>query len=278
MHGGTQTTLNALQQNFWIVNGRNAVKKVIHKCVICARAKPTSPQYVMGDLPKGRLSLERPFLIAGVDYCGPFFIKEKRHRNRKKVKIFVAIFVCFATKAVHIEPVSDLTTEAFLATLNRFFSQRGLSPDLYSDNATNFVGAKNEIADIQRLLSSDKHNERVNFGGLWEAAVKCFKHHLLRVVGNALLTYEEFSTLITEIEAILNSRPLTPLSSDPNDLSILTPGHFLIGDSLKGMPERQLQDLPSASLSSWQHVQQMRQHFWTRWHREYLHHLNVKKK
>ena len=161
----------------------------------------------MGDLPKGRLSLERPFLIAGVDYCGPFFIKEKRHRNRKKVKIFVAIFVCFATKAVHIEPVSDLTTEAFLATLNRFFSRRGLSSDLYSDNATNFVGAKNEIADIQRLLSSDKHNERVkqtlidnriawhaipprspHFGGLWEAAVKSFKQHLLRIVGNALLT------------------------------------------------------------------------------------------
>ena len=76
----------------------------------------------------------------------------------------------------------------------------------------------------------------------------------------------------------MNSRPLTPLSADPNDLSILSPGHFLIGDSLKGMPGRQFHDLPSARLSLWQHVQQMRQHFWTRWHREYLHHLNVRKK
>ena len=97
----------------------------------------------MGDLPKKRLSLERPFLACGIDYCGPFFMKEKRHRNRNKIKIYVAIFVCFATKAVHIELVSDLTTEAFLAALRKFFSRRGLSSDIYSDNGTNFMGARN---------------------------------------------------------------------------------------------------------------------------------------
>ena len=117
-----------------------------------------------------------------------------------------------------------------------------------------------------------------HFGGLWEAAVKSFKYHLVRVIGNQLLTYEQFITLATEIEAILNSRPLTPLPSDPNDLSALSPGHFLIGDSLKGVPEQHLIGLPTGRLSSWQHVQQMKQHFWTRWSKEYLNELTVRKK
>ncbi|XP_033218177.1 uncharacterized protein LOC117173645 [Belonocnema kinseyi] len=131
------------------------------------------------------------------------------------------------------------------------------------DNATNFVSANNEIVDIQNLLSSHEHNKSVeitltndniawhvipprspHFGGLWEAAVRSFKHHLLRVVGNTLLTYEDLLTLITEIEAILNSRPPTPISSDPNDLSTLTPAHFLIGDSFRSMPERHLTEIP----------------------------------
>ncbi|XP_033212219.1 uncharacterized protein LOC117169820 [Belonocnema kinseyi] len=297
MHGGIQTTFNILHQNFWVTSGRNTVKRVIYKCVTCARINPSIPQYIMGDLPKSRLSLERPFLVCGIDYCGPFYIKERRHRNRNKIKTFAAIFVCFATKAVHIELVSDLSTEAFMAALRRFFSRRGLSSDLYSDNATNIVGAKNEIVDIQNLLSSHEHNKSVertltndniawhvipprspHFGGLWEPAVRSFKHHLLRVVANTLLIHEDLLTLTTEIEAILNSRPLTPISSDPNDLSTLTPAHFLIGDSFRSMPERHLTEIPTARLSSWQRVQQMRQHFWSRWYKEYLHQLNVKKK
>lgn len=76
----------------------------------------------------------------GVDFCGPFFTKEHRHRNRTKVKTYVSVFVCFATKAVHLELVNDLSTEAFLACLKRFFSRRGLSRSMHSDNATNFVG------------------------------------------------------------------------------------------------------------------------------------------
>ena len=153
-----------------------------------------------------------------------------------------------------------------------------------------------EINDIQELLLSHEHNELVkrtlandyiawhvipprspHFGGLWEAAVKSFKHHFVGVDGNTLLTYKNLLTLTTEIEAILNSRPLTSISTDPNDLSTLTPGHFLIGDSLKSMPEQNFEDLPEQRLSSWQHVQQMRQDFWKRWYTEYLHELNVRK-
>ena len=156
---------------------------------------------------------------------------------------------------------------------------------------------QNVIAEIFRLLNSEEHNEIIHrnlagdsitwhvipprsphFGGLWEAAVKSFKHHMLRVIGVRLLTYEELTTVVTKIEGILNSRPLTPVSSDPNDLTALTPGHFLISDSLTSMPGHDLKDMPSGRLASWQQVQQMKQHFWTRWNIEYLHELTVRKK
>ncbi|XP_076660655.1 uncharacterized protein LOC143364140 [Halictus rubicundus] len=117
-----------------------------------------------------------------------------------------------------------------------------------------------------------------HFGGLWEAAVKSLKFHLTRVIGDTLLSYETLLTYINQIEAILNSRPLTPLSSDPNDLSVLTPAHFLIGDTLNGIPDYEISNIPSGRLSSWQHVQKMRHHFWQRWRKEYLHELTTRKK
>ncbi|XP_043491545.1 uncharacterized protein LOC122517187 [Polistes fuscatus] len=284
-NGGTQATLNAIHESFWPINGRSSVKRVIYKCIICRRLKPTTPQYPMSDLPANRLLQNRPFLHTGVDFCGPLFIKEKQHRNHGRIKIYVAVFVCFSTKAVHLELVSDLTTEAFLADLHRFMARRGKCSDIYSDNATNFVGSANELeARVSRSLANEGIKwhfippRSPHFGGLWEVAVKLFKHNLERIVGDTLLGYEALLTYVLEIEAILNSRPITPLSNDPNDLRALTPGHFLIGESLKSLPEDDYGDIPSGRLSQWQHVQQMKQHFWNRWNKEYLNEQTVRKK
>lgn len=115
MHGATHATSDALHRDLWIVNGRKIVENVIRKCVICGHAKPATPLYLMGNLPKSSLSLNRALLASGIEYCGPFYIKEKRHRNRTKVQIYPAIFLCLATKVIHIELVTDLTTKAFLA-------------------------------------------------------------------------------------------------------------------------------------------------------------------
>ena len=225
----------------------------------------------MGNLPQNRLKFYRPFLNVGVDFCGPFYTKEHRRRNRTRIKTYVAIFVCFTTKAVHLELANDLTTEAFLACLKRFFSRRGRAQSVYSDNATNFVGANNEIKELFKSINITIQDSKVkdylskqgiswhfipprapHFGGLWEAAVKSFKFHFIRVAGNTLLTYEQLHTYVVEIEAILNSRPLTPLSSDPNDLLPLTPGHFLVGSSMTSLPQKDLRNIPEHRLSCWQ--------------------------
>ncbi|XP_057337763.1 uncharacterized protein LOC130675883 [Microplitis mediator] len=143
LHGGTLATLNAVRSRYWPINGKTITKAVLRNCITCFRAKPTDYPYFMGNLPRNRVVQTRPFLNTGIDYCGPFFIKEKKHRNRGKIKVYICIFVCFATKAIHIELASDLSTETFISCLRRFFARRGRSLNLYSDNATNFTGAKN---------------------------------------------------------------------------------------------------------------------------------------
>nr|XP_031829449.1 uncharacterized protein LOC116425623 [Nomia melanderi] len=272
-HSGINSTLYNIRQHYWPIDGKNRVRKTVRRCVKCFRVNPPPIDYLMGNLPTARVTENRPFYNSGIDYCGPFTIEERRYRNRARVKIYVAVFVCFATKAVHLEVVSDLTTEAFMAALKRFIARRGLCRNLYSDNGTNFVGANNEITEVYRDLQKSERVQRFladkeiswhfmpalspHFGGLWEAAVKSFKHHLKRVVGEELFTFEQFNTFVIEIEAILNSRPLTPLSSDPNDPSALSPAHFLIGNSLTSMPETDFKDTATNRLSHWQHIQKV---------------------
>lgn len=181
----------------------------------------------MGELPKPRVNPAPPFNQVGIDYCGPFYLKEKKFRNRVKVKAYVTVFVCLVVEAVHLELVTDLTTEGFISALRRFISRRGLCQDIYSDNGTNFVGANNVLKELYTTLNDPNQHKLIHdylssrriqwhfippqaphMGGLWEAAVKSFKRHLYHVASTEMLfTYEQFNSLIIEIEAILNSRP-----------------------------------------------------------------------
>lgn len=196
---------------------------------------------------------------------------------------------------MHIEVVSDYSTDAFLAAFRRFTSRRGLCTDIYSDRGTNFVGADRALREMFKASSSDGRriahatategvtwhfNPRAapHFGGLWEAAIKSTKHHLRRVIGETTLTFEEMSTFLSQVESCLNFRPLQTLSDDPEDISALTPGHFLVGAPLLAVPEPSLNDRANNSLSRWQLLQKMRDHFWERWSREYLHELHCRPK
>jgi len=208
-------------------------------------------------------------------------------RNPLIVKSYVAVFVCMAVRAIHLEWVSDLSTEAFIAALTRFISRRRLPANIYSDGG--FIGTDNELKKLKLFIDSETHqnsisdfmaNKGVKFnfnppraphhGGLWEAGVKAMKYHLKRVIQDRKLSIEEFLTLLAQVEASLNSRPLTQLSSDPNNYNVLTPGHSLVGDSFSSIPQQDITHLNPNRLSRWQAVQQIYQHFWRRWSSEYL--------
>ncbi|XP_071578899.1 uncharacterized protein [Temnothorax nylanderi] len=266
LHGGVQLTLGLLRLRFWIPRGRSVVKKMLHRCVTCTRWRATAPQPPMGNLPSGRVTLARPFLRTGLDYAGPIFIRTSKGRGYRAHKAFIAVFVCLCTKAVHLDVVSDYTTEAFLAAFRRFISRRGLCEELYSDCGTNFLGADRVLRELFRASSADGRRlahvaategikwhfnppAAPHFGGLWEAAVKSTKFHLRRVIGETRLTFEEMSTFLAQVEACLNSRPLQALSDDPDDTSALTPGHFLTGAPLLAVPEPSLIDTAESSLS-----------------------------
>lgn len=263
------------------------VKRTIHRCLPCLRWRAATTQPAMGNLPRPRVRPSRPFLHTGIDYAGPIMLRTSKGRGQKACKAFLAIFVCFSTRAVHLEVVSDYTTEAFLGAFRRFVSRRGLCRTMWSDRGTNFVGADSQLRALFRAARSGDRglcsvlaDEGVewhfnppaspHFGGIWEAAVKSVKHHLRRVIGDRTLTFEEMTTFLSQIEAILNSRPLQALSDDPEDLAALTPGHFLVGEALIAVPEPSLAEEPTNRLSHWRALQQMRDHFWDRWSQEYL--------
>ncbi|XP_041566057.1 uncharacterized protein LOC121467816 [Drosophila elegans] len=155
-HTGPQALLAALRQR--PLGGRKFVASVINKCVRCFRMKPVAWEHVMGSLPAERVQPHPAFHTAGVDYCGPFYHKSEVW-NKAPHKCYIAVFVCFSTKAAHLEVVQDLTTDSFIAALRRFISLRGSPRTIWSDNATNFVGAKRELAELKELFLSELLSE-----------------------------------------------------------------------------------------------------------------------
>uniref|UniRef100_A0A8D9E595 Integrase catalytic domain-containing protein n=1 Tax=Cacopsylla melanoneura TaxID=428564 RepID=A0A8D9E595_9HEMI len=288
LHAGPRTVQALIQQKYWIISLRDLLRHRIFKCLRCYRfsAKPIQP--IMSDLPERRITRERPFLHVGVDFGGPFHLKESNRRNSRQYKAYVCLFVCFTTKALHLELVTELTSAAFLACFDRFISRRGLPHSISSDNGTNFVAASRELKEVYLALQqqSDEINDVLasrqihwyfncpsasNFGGLWEAGIKSVKHHLRRVIGEQILTYELFLSFLIRCEAILNSRPLVDVSPDPIDgLDYLTPGHFLIGCSLLSPAELDLTSTPMNRLTRWKLIQQAAQSFWKVWSTSYL--------
>lgn len=292
IHGGGRLTLAAMRQKFWPIQGRRLVRSILRSCYRCARANPVPTSQQIGQLPLHRITPSRPFAITGMDFAGPVYLKPT-HKRAAAMKAYICIFVCFCTKAVHIELVGDLSTQAFLSALRRFIARRGCPTDLYSDNGKNFQGAANELEDLYKMLqdeaqknqlSSDPISEQIawhfsppkapHFGGLWEAAVKVAKNQMYRQLGTSKLSFEDLSTVLVQIEASMNSRPLVPLSEDPNDITALTPAHFLIGGSTRSLPEIDWHRTPLNRLvDHYQRLQGIYQQFWHHWRTEYLQEL-----
>lgn len=289
LHAGPTLMMSSLSQRFHIVGGRQLVRLVSRECIICRRDSAKPKPQLFGQLPMERITPGLVFDRVGVDYAGPVRIKHGPVRKPIVVKAYIGVFVSLAVKAVHLEVVSDLTTDAFIAALRRFVARRGKPSLIWSDHGSNFVGADRELQEMFKFLKQ-KQTEAVvsdfcstqhitwkfipehapHFGGLWEAAVKSMKRHLRRVVSEVKLTFEELSTVLAQIEACMNSRPLAPLPLEEDGLEPLTPGHFLIGRALESLPDPSMSYRSTSLLRRWDLCQNLTRHFWSRWSKEYL--------
>ncbi|XP_029157227.1 uncharacterized protein LOC114929730 [Nylanderia fulva] len=295
LHAGLQLTLATLRREYWVLRARSLAKLTIFRCVICTRERATIPFQQMGDLPRVRVTPPaRAFLNCGLDYAGPVLVRSLSGRGIPSRKAYIAIFICMATRAIHLELVEGYSTSAFIGAFSRFCARRGLPSAMYSDNGTNFVGAERELTAAFRAAIRDPDflnrtaSDRItwhfmppsapHFGGLWEAGVRSVKHHLRRVIGAHTLTFEEFSTVLCNVEACLNSRRLAPLNDSVDDYEPLTPGHFLIGSALTAVPEPSVLNLRENRLSRWQLVRQISERFWKLWLDDYVNTLQQRVK
>ncbi|XP_065357232.1 uncharacterized protein LOC135951499 [Calliphora vicina] len=293
LHGGNQLVLRLLRTQYWIPKAKNLIKFTINKCKTCIVYKKRCQQQIMAALPSERAEITRPFTHTGLDFAGPFDVKSYSGRACRISKGYVCVFVCFSTKAIHLEATSELSTQAFLAAFSRFVARRGCPLHLHSDNGKNFVGASKVLAkefiqtSQQRILANYAHQNiswhfipagPPHMGGLWEAGVKSFKTHFRKITGCYKYTFEELSTLLSKIESCLNSRPISPISTDPSDTCALTPGHFLIGTPILAPVDPQVTDIAISITNRWQRLKLIHQNFCSRWKNEYLKEMNKRTK
>lgn len=296
LHGGVQIMSNYLRSAYWIPKMRQEAKNHISKCVRCVRQAQTAAKQIMSGLPEVRITPAPPFQNVGIDMAGPYLLKAsdkinlntRSKSNLPEIKGWIAVFVCLVTRAVHLEATEGMSTDDFLAAYQNFVSRRGNPEKVYSDNGTNFVGTNNELKEAVDQWKQEKIQHYANVtgtewhfitpsapheGGIWEAAVKQMKHHLLRVMGTQKYSYKSITNLLTSVEACLNSRPLCALSDDPDDIEALSPAHFLIGRKLR-LPIHEMADKPPSTIRRLfkQRVFQINA-FWKQWSNDYLHSL-----
>ncbi|XP_070541423.1 uncharacterized protein [Ptychodera flava] len=247
LHTGLQTTVTQLRQRHWIPKIRQAVKKLIRKCVRCLKVTGKPYQHpVQAPLQKYRVNEAPTFTITGVDFTGTLYVKSTH--NGKETKAYICLFTCAVTRAIHLELVSDLSTASFLRAFRRFAARRSLPSKMISDNATTYLSAAKELRELfdSSHVKQYMANKRVEwsfipkrapwFGGFWERMIGLTKNIIKKVLGRAFITFDEMNTIITEIETTLNDRPITYLSSNSDDAISLTPSHMLHGRVLTNVP------------------------------------------
>ena len=285
MHGGVKATLTELRSKYWIVRGRQLVKKVLHKCVICRRfqAKPyCSPP--APPLPSFRVNEARPFSYTGVDFAGPLYVRETIASTSRKV--WICLYTCCVTRAVHLDVVPDMTAQAFIRSFKCFTSRRGFPVKIISDNAKTFKSAAKSLAatlkdpEVERYFADINMKWSFNlekapwWGGVFERIIQSAKRCLRKTIGNARLTYDELMTSVTEAEMILNSRPLSYVSSEDIE-EPLTPSHLLVGYRVLSLPDPMM-STTSGNLEDTatrrDSTRRMKtvDDFWKRWRTEYL--------
>jgi transposase InsO family protein len=245
---------------------------------------PPSPNAL---LPSDRVNECRPFSVIGLDYTGYFKVKE----NNATSKVYIALFSCAVSRAVHLELVNDNSVETFLQAFRRFAARRGLPNRIYTDNGSYFVCASEYIRKMQSLPSVKDYLEEHHvqwkfnparasfFGGHFERLIGVVKSCLKKLLGKSFVTREEFATILVEAEGIVNSRPLTYVSDQFTDDNPLTPQDLLTGHKLVQLPVpteylEKDEDFQVVNVKHrYKKVLNKIEHFWKIWKNDYLLHL-----
>ena len=240
LHSGTSQTLSQVRVKYWILQGRATVKTVLRNCITCRKHEGGPYQTpVMPSLPKTRVTEACPFSRTGLDYMGPIYVKT----NEGTRKSWECLFTCLVTRAIHLELMRNMSAEEFLLGFRRFTAVRGTAIEIWSDNAAQFKTASDVLQSLwKRIVKSEEVQNYVSnsgikwsfivelapwMGGFYERLVGLVKRSLRKSVGSNLLTDTQLETLIKEIEAVVNSRPLVYVGDDIDSSLVITPGHFL---------------------------------------------------
>ncbi|XP_028969039.1 uncharacterized protein LOC100907922 [Galendromus occidentalis] len=239
-HFGANVILMHLREKFWITRARQLVKSVLHKRVVCRRRQGRHAQQIEGALPEFRTEFQAPFAAAGVDFCGPFHTRDRDGPR----KTYIALFTCAAIRAVHLEAVPSLSGPQTMLTIRRFLAAHPACTHLISDNAKNFTKASTELKKLFNSVNESQMREMLrgrniqwtficprapNRGGFYERLIGVLKSCLYKTLGRSLVGYEEFRTILCELAAVINKRPVTYVLSDPDSVEPLTPDNFLQG-------------------------------------------------
>ena len=289
-HSGLEYTLSLIRERFWIIKARGTVRRVLNGCVSCRKRQAPVAEQKMASLPTDRTTPGKPpFSFTGVDCFGPFEVR----RGRTKAKRYGVIFTCMTTRAIHIEIANSLDTESFINALRRFVARRGRPDEMRSDNGGNFVKGERELRqEIEKWNQAQIHDFLVqrnikwtfnppagsHHGGVWERCIRTVRKVIRAITKEQLLDDEGLNTLMCEVEAIVNGRPLTKLSDDPRDLEPLTPNHLLLLRSGSELPPGIFSKEDCCSTRRWRQVQYLANVFWRRWIREYLPSLQQRQK
>ncbi|XP_065131850.2 uncharacterized protein [Paramisgurnus dabryanus] len=294
-HQGRHITEGAIRMaGFWILGAKRSISSLIFGCVVCRRLRGKSEVQKMADLPVDRVSTEPPFTYVGTDVFGPWTISARRTRGgHVNSKRWAVLFTCLAIRAVHIEVVESMDTSCFINAMRRFIAIRGPIKQMRSDRGTNFVGACRELgipsnldeAKVSRFLAEQGCSWIFNpphashMGGAWERMIGITRKILdsmMLQLGPSKITHEVLTTFLAEVTAIINSRPLIPVSVDPEDPLILTPA-TLLTQKYGSCPNVEL-DHTDLYRRQWKRVQNLASTFWDRWRKQYLSTLQPRKK
>ena len=289
-HSGVKDTLTEVRSKYWFVRGRQFVRKILYRCVTCRKFEGPHYQPVpQPPLPEYRVTEAPPFAYSGVDFAGPLYIKVSDESENSKV--WVTLYTCCVTRAIHLELVPDMTAQTFLRSFKRFTSRRGIPIQMVSDNGKTFVSAAQIIDNVLMSPEVQQHFAGMKvkwifnlekapwWGGFFERMVQSMKRCLKKAIGKAKLTYDELLTVLTEVEAIINSRPLTYFSSEDLE-EPLTPSHLLTGHRILSLPDdpaplgndsdSEFEVTPQDLHRRVSALKQALAEFWDRWHNEYL--------